>query len=1346
MGQGSGHIVGTAAGARRGSGARGLGGRWLVAIAAAVTALMLCSSSAQGFIQRGHVFDERFGKEQGLSQPSAVAVDESSGDVYVLDSANNRVMVYGPEHQFLEAWGYGVKKVGSKEFERCKAAEECQPGTPGFGKGQFHSPVAIAVDNDSGSPSHGDVYVIANDSPTKAVVDEFAGEGVASPGEPGELIRRLITKKETAGGIEGEDEEFSEDPAVGLAVNNSGTVLVEREVEEERFALFLFGSGGRTNGLVGADEKYAELEVPEGFERGDRPVKPGFAVDANGDVYITYEPGGLDYEERQGIEEEIKEHERPESERPPGPCEALPCYVAELEIAGRGETATAVPVIEEFERENTTGVAVDLSSGAQSSGDVYLDNATSAAAFTATGTLLQGMLIQRFGSDEPPGEGLQGGRGIAVDANTDEVFVPEAAAGRVAVYTPEAKGAPTVGNVRAAAVTSTSAELRGQVDAEGLDTHYYFEYGTASCADNPCADAPAEPGTDIGEAFDEQPASVSLEGLSPETTYHFRLIATNINEHGEEQTAESGEKTFTTSQALPDNRGWELVSPANKDGVAVEGNSEEGNVVRAAADGEAVTYVATAPLCGEPAGNRAPEPAQILSRREGDGGWSCQDIATENRVANGFHGDARGEYQAFSPDLSLSLLEPEEQLGKPVEPRTLERTIYLRADAPIEPGEDEKALYDKAVEAETNPGYLTVISDVATEQLLGATSDLNHAIVRASDGELYEWSSSGLQLVSLVPPKVNAKGEPEPEKEAQTPVNLGKFDIYEGPRQAISEACSPARAAKGCSEGDRVVFYDVKEGNLYMRELKGEGPEELPETLQINTPNSGVSEVTQRLGRPLYQTANTEDTTVFFSDPQQLTVNALDLEHEEGEDTGTQLYAFESGKPQGERLTDVAPTINGKESPGVVGGVIGASEDGSYVYFVANGVLATNEARGEHAEHGGCGVETPRAETCNLYVSHYEGGQWNTTFIARLSNEDGPDWGGTVANGYSLFDMTSRVSPNGEYLAFMSDRPLTGYENTDVHSGERDEEVFLYKASSEHVVCASCDPSGAPPDGVHDVQEAGEGGGLLVDRPETWSSNSTGLFDNWLAANIPGWSGPGHREGFYQSRYLSNDGRLFFNSSDALVPQDHNAGTMDVYEYEPGGVGSCSTENTEEGCVALISSGSSKQESAFMEASENGEDAFFLTSAKLSPLDTDTAFDVYDAVVCPQTGCVTPPVPEEGSSCNGEEECSPGQYPQSTFEAPATAALTGSGNIAVLGRKEEQKPKPETKKTPTRAQKLAAALRSCRTKFKAKSKKPKREACERAARKKYGAKKASKAGRASARRGSRGRSAVRTRR
>jgi hypothetical protein len=58
----------------------------------------------------------------------------------------------------------------------------------------------------------------------------------------------------------------------------------------------------------------------------------------------------------------------------------------------------------------------------------------------------------------------------------------------------------------------------------------------------------------------------------------------------------------------------------------------------------------------------------------------------------------------------------------------------------------------------------------------------------------------------------------------------------------------------------------------------------------------------------------------------------------------------------------------------------------------------------------------------------------------------------------------------------------------------------------------------------------------------------------------------------------------------------------------------------------------------------------------------------------------------------------------------------------VLGTKTEEAPKKPTPKPLTRAQKLKKALASCK-KIKKKSK---RQSCEKAARKKYGAKKARK--------------------
>ena len=142
---------------------------------------------------------------------------------------------------------------------------------------------------------------------------------------------------------------------------------------------------------------------------------------------------------------------------------------------------------------------------------------------------------------------------------------------------------------------------------------------------------------------------------------------------------------------------------------------------------------------------------------------------------------------------------------------------------------------------------------------------------------------------------------------------------------------------------------------------------------------------------------------------------------------------------------------------------------------------------------------------------------------------------------HKLGHLTSSVSPDGRYVAFMSDRSLTGYDNIDASSGQRDEEVYLYDAQSGRLVCASCNPTGARPVGRFEQY------GLDGDLQGTWSASISRRVDPRLAQES-------EVIARYQPRFLSEDGRVFFDSSDALVPQDTN-GTEDVYEFEPEGIG-----------------------------------------------------------------------------------------------------------------------------------------------------------------------------------------------
>ncbi len=101
---------------------------------------------------------------------------------------------------------------------------------------------------------------------------------------------------------------------------------------------------------------------------------------------------------------------------------------------------------------------------------------------------------------------------------------------------------------------------------------------------------------------------------------------------------------------------------------------------------------------------------------------------------------------------------------------------------------------------------------------------------------------------------------------------------------------------------------------------------------------------------------------------------------------------------------------------------MGASEDGSYVYFVANGVLGDGAQHG--AVHGDCTGRDKEApvQRCNLYLYH----EGTTKLVAVLSGMDAADWGLLY-----LGAPTARVSPDGRFLAFMSERSLTGYDNRD---------------------------------------------------------------------------------------------------------------------------------------------------------------------------------------------------------------------------------------------------------------------------------------------------------------------------
>jgi hypothetical protein len=566
------------------------------------------------------------------------------------------------------------------------------------------------------------------------------------------------------------------------------------------------------------------------------------------------------------------------------------------------------------------------------------------------------------------------------------------------------------------------------------------------------------------------------------------------------------------AQGLPDGRVYELVSPVDKSDGEVY-RVEVGAGDQASLGGEAMAYVSLAAFPGSPSAG-----IFYLASREANG-WSSQNLVPPQSPGDSL---CVPEYLAYSADLSKGILtDGGSECGQ---------------DSPPLVNGEPQGVANLFVRDNSDGSYRLVDVTPAnvtpeSSRFEGVSADFNHvffsstaqlAVNAPSEENLYEWSGGAVSLVGLF--------DNEPLPGAQ----LGDGPLGSHRLHAVSE------------DGSRVFF--TANGNLYLRE-RG------TTTTQIDAaqgPGAG--------GGGQFMTASADGSKVFFID------NATaGLTNSTVAGSGANLYEYDVNDAT---LTDLTPGATA-----AVMGVLGASEDGSYVYYAAEGALAGAATAGQP----------------NLLVEH----DGTTTFIGTLDAGDSSDWS---ANG------SARVTPDGTHLAFDSLASLTGYDNTDANTASPDTEVFLYDAVANQLSCASCNPSGASPIGSSSIE----------------------------AGNNPD----------YVQRNLSADGsRLFFNSEDALSPRAID-GKQNVYEYEHGQ-------------VYLISSGTSSDDSTFLDASSSGDDVFFRTREQLVAQDTDDGLDVYDARV--GGGFPTQPAP---TGCQGEECLGP-LSTAPTLPSPGSALLAG---------------------------------------------------------------------------------------
>jgi hypothetical protein len=450
-------------------------------------------------------------------------------------------------------------------------------------------------------------------------------------------------------------------------------------------------------------------------------------------------------------------------------------------------------------------------------------------------------------------------------------------------------------------VNATGADLRAEINPEGLSASYRFEYISdaayrANLEAIPSREgfsgAKVPPGGEgavgSGTAFEE--VASHLSGLSPATSYRYRALA----ENSAGPAADPPEHVLTTKEFsspfhLPDERGWELVSPVDKAGGAVAAAGAlfgGGDIQAAAAPSSPVAPLLTygsATAFGSAAG--APPASQYASRRT-SAGWSTDNISTPlDSAAYGDKPDG-SPYRVFSTDLSRALLfgglacrgglagcpAPNPPLAGSGAPAGY-MAYYLRDNA-------SGALTSLLRAADV--AHNTIAPPALQVDFAAASPDLSHVVlascakltaaeVTGGPGEcdpkvanLYEWSpASGLTLVNILPGGSTGAAGAE----------------IAAPNGAVS------------TDGSRV--YWAQGGNLYLREGA--------QTLQVDETQGGGGTL---------QTATPSGSVAFFT-------------------KAGHLYRFEAATKAASDLTPAG---------GVVG-VLGAAADGNTIYYLSGAGL-----------------------------------------------------------------------------------------------------------------------------------------------------------------------------------------------------------------------------------------------------------------------------------------------------------------------------------------------------------------------------------------------------------------------
>ncbi len=756
---------------------------------------------------------------------------------------------------------------------------------------------------------------------------------------------------------------------------------------------------------------------------------------------------------------------------------------------------------------------------------------------------------------------------------------------------------PPTGMSDSSGLSTGNAALNVYIDPQGSDTSYHFEYGTTTGYGS------STPVADAGPGSTPSLRSAPISGLQASTTYHYRTVVSNS--YGSFAGPDS---TFTTPPAscpnqafrggpgatLPDCRAFEQVSPEDKANNPV-------SLQDIAPSGDRVTFASVGAFAGALSDVTG---ADYLAVRGGTG-WATQALDPPAGLGYGTAGA-----EIASPDLSqfaTLLFNGHSILGSTA------ATAYLRTPAgaftsaspTISPTAGGQ--FSSEVTIDGGDGSLSHLVFTATEPLLA--SDTGPAFA----GRLYDLAQNPGGAPTIQPVNVDNAGNFLPSCN-DAGAKLAQGDDGADPRTVSADGSTivfdepDPESNCSSSSGGKALFARV--GGQRTVELSDPAPNNECTTQACQAAPAPTADGADLAG------VSTDGSKVFFTSPRQLTdtasedANSNDLSCQQATgDSGCNLYAYDFDRPAGRNLVDVSGGDTSGLGPRVLG-VVKSSDDGSHVYYVAEGVLSSEPNQlGQSAQAG----------ALNLYAYDMQTG--TTAFIGDLCSGSGqsgtvtgvgscPGPGSDVQSGDAveqLFGAKSDLTPDGRYLTFSTYAQLTPDDTNQAA------DVYEYDAQTGSLVRVSVG---------HDGQDQNGNGGTgdAAARPPEVTGQDT--LD--LAQHV-----------------ISSDGQTIVFSTARPLQAGADNGQPDVYEWHQGE-------------VSLVSGAQSANPITTAEIGPSGQDIVFATDQALVPSDTDGLRDVYDARIDGGfPAAAVSPAPCSGDACQGS--------PSSAPPPPAAASVTFSG-------------------------------------------------------------------------------------